>query len=143
MVYIGIDPGKHGGIVAIHRKRVVLSVAMPTTSDGIWWTLQQLISVDGERRVYIEDVHAMPGQGVTSMFTFGYGVGLLHMACVASKLSYVLVQPQTWQRVMRCETGGNKNITKTLAQELFPKIKVTHALADALLIAEYNRRQGR
>ena len=50
------------------------------------------------------------------------------------------VLPQTWQGKMGCRTGGDKNISKAAAQRLFPKVTVTHAIADALLLAEYARR---
>ena len=50
------------------------------------------------------------------------------------------VAPQVWQKVLGCLSRGDKNVTKAKAQQLFPAIKVTHAIADALLLAEYARR---
>jgi crossover junction endodeoxyribonuclease RuvC len=82
----------------------------------------------------------MPGQGVTSTFTFGEGFGKLQMALCAAKIPYQFITPLKWQKFLGCMTKGDKNVSKAAAQRLFPDIKVTHAIADALLIAEYNRR---
>jgi hypothetical protein len=91
-------------------------------------------------KAYIEGVNAMPGQGVVSTFKFGMNYGLWQGILVALKIPFERVYPLKWQTAMSCRTGGNKNISKARAQELFPRIKVTHAIADALLIAEYGRR---
>lgn len=149
MIYIGIDPGKNGAIVAIHqtrlgRSRVVLAEPMPDSLDGILRALSLAQGLHAPKvRAFLEDVHSMPGQGVVSSFTFGRGLGHLEMALTAYSIDYKMVAPQVWQRVMNCKTAGDKNVTKRLAQKLFPKLTVTHAIADALLIAEYNRRMGR
>lgn len=50
------------------------------------------------------------------------------------------VAPVKWQTAMQCRTGGDKNISKRRASELFPGVRLTHAIADALLLAEYARR---
>ncbi|MCQ9208866.1 MAG: hypothetical protein NG712_05760, partial [Omnitrophica bacterium] len=81
-------------------------------------------------------------QGVRSAFTFGKNMGWWEGVLVALQIPFQRVYPLKWQTFMSCRTGGNKNISKARAQELFPKIKVTHAIADALLIAEYGRRQS-
>jgi hypothetical protein len=63
------------------------------------------------------------------------------MALTAAGIPFERVRPQAWQKAMGCMSKGDKNITKRKAQELFPQIKVTHATADALLIATYGTRQ--
>ena len=78
--------------------------------------------------------------GVKSAFTFGQGLGRLEMALTAAGIPFERDRPQAWQKEMKCMSGGDKNITKRRAQELFPSLKITHANADALLIAEYGRR---
>ena len=89
----------------------------------------------------------MPGQGVTSMFNFGKSYGNLEAFLVAAAIPFERVTPSVWQREFglikkKGETHTQKkNRHKSLAQELFPSVKVTHAVADALLIAEYGRRQ--
>jgi hypothetical protein len=77
--------------------------------------------------------------GVKSAFTFGQGYGRLEMALTAANVPFKRVTPQVWQKSMKCLTGGDKNISKGRAQEMFPSLKITHATADALLIAEYAR----
>ena len=88
----------------------------------------------------LEKVHSMPGQGVASSFKFGQGFGHLEMALTAAKIPFTYVTPQKWQKELGCLTNGNKNVSKSRAQQLFPHIKCTHAISDALLIAEYCRR---
>ncbi len=83
----------------------------------------------------------MKGNGVTSMFTFGMGYGGLRMALIAAAIPFVEVTPQSWQKAIGCLTQGDKNVSKAKAQQLFPTVKVTHAVADALLLAEWRRRQ--
>ena len=75
--------------------------------------------------------------GVVSAFTFGRGYGNIEMALTAAGIPFERVRPQVWQKALGCLTKGDKNITKRKAQELFPSIKVTHAIADSLLIANY------
>src|SRR5262252_7264516 len=143
-LYLGIDPGKGGGIVALSATSVCGVWPMPATEADIW----AIFSVDDRwlyTMAYIEGVHAMPKQGVTSAFTFGKGYGALLMALTAAGIPFEIVSPQKWQKALGCLSRGDKNITKRKAQQLFPQVKVTHAIADALLIAEYGRRlhQGR
>ena len=78
--------------------------------------------------------------GVKSAFTFGQGFGHIEMALTAAGIPFERVSPQKWQKAMGCLTKGDKNVSKRRAQELFPHLKVTHATADALLIAAYGRR---
>lgn len=89
----------------------------------------------------IEKVHSMPNQGVSSTFTFGMSYGALRMAVRASGIPFEGVTPQKWQKGLGCLTGGEKNVSKERAQNLFPHLKIIHATADAILIAEYLRRR--
>ena len=90
----------------------------------------------------------MPGQGVASTFKFGMNYGMLRMALIAAGIGFETVTPQTWQKKMSCMSKGDKKVTRAKAQELFPQVQITgrgiksptHAVADALLIAEYGRR---
>jgi Holliday junction resolvasome RuvABC endonuclease subunit len=79
--------------------------------------------------------------GVKSAFSFGQGFGHLEMALTAAGIPFERVRPQVWQKALGCMTGGDKNITKRRAQELFPGHKISHATADALLIAYYGSKQ--
>jgi crossover junction endodeoxyribonuclease RuvC len=138
MNYIGIDPGKSGGIAIITPGGGAYAHKMPETDRDLLDLLSEF-SADDNRAV-LEQVHAMPGQGVTSTFTFGRGYGKLEMALCAALIPFETVTPQKWQKLMGCLTKGDKNVSKAAAQRLFPHLKVTHAIADALLIAEYCRR---
>jgi Holliday junction resolvasome RuvABC endonuclease subunit len=79
--------------------------------------------------------------GVKSAFTFGNGFGHLEMALTAAGIPFERVSPQRWQKALGCLTKGDKNVSKRRAQELFPSMKITHATADALLIAYYGTKQ--
>jgi len=59
---------------------------------------------------------------------------------VVNMIPFQAIAPGVWQRNMGCLSGGDKKVTYRKAQELFPKIRITHAIADACLIAEYARR---
>jgi hypothetical protein len=63
------------------------------------------------------------------------------MALTAAQIPFERVRPAAWQKALGCLTGGDKNVSKRRAQELFPQLKVTHATADALLIAYYGTKQ--
>ncbi len=135
--YLGVDPGQGGGIVALGSDRRVGMVAkMPETDRD----LLDMLAVFAGGTAVLERVHSSPQMGVTSAFTFGAGFGGLRMALTASRISFTEVTPQKWQKAMGCMTKGDKNVSKRMAQSLFPDVKVTHAVADALLIAEYTRR---
>ena len=149
MIYIGIDPGMNGGIAAINTIGQVLHIdRMPATERDILTSLEAIDAIQHAVRDYgracvIERAQAMPGQGVVSMFTYGRGYGALLMALTALGIRFDEITSPVWQTVMRCRSKGNKNVTKRRAQQLFPSVKVTHAIADALLIAEFCRRRER
>jgi len=136
---IGIDPGTNGGIAWITDGKPCVE-KMPDTLQDLWELLRD-IAVEGQCVAYLEQVHSSPQMGVVSSFTFGNGFGRLEMALTAAGISFERVRPQVWQKAMGCMTKGDKNVSKRKAQELFPQIKVTHAIADALLIASYGAKQ--
>lgn len=141
---VGIDPGLSGGIAAVYEDgRVVLAKKMPETEQDVLSLLADLKRLSsGDPVAFLEKVHASPQMGVTSSFTFGRGYGGLRMALAATGIRFHEVRPQEWQKTLSCLTKGDKNVTKRKAQDLWPDFKVTHAVADALLIAEYGRRLG-
>jgi len=79
-------------------------------------------------------------QGATGTFTFAKGYGFLRGCLVTIGIPFEDVAPQTWQKLLDCRTGGNKNVSKSKAQQLFPTMRITHKIADSLLLAEYGRR---
>lgn len=148
MIYIGIDPGVSGGIAAIDQQRnVERAIVMPSTDADILAALRHLAWHHTVKAV-IEDVHASPQMGVVSAYTFGGIVRALRMALTAADIPFHAIRPGEWQRALGClQPKGaarafgqkDKNITKRRAIELFPAAKVTHSIADALLLAEYCR----
>jgi len=138
-LYIGIDPGKSGGIAFIPEKGKAWAHSMPDTERDVLELLQSVLEY--EPQAVMERVGPMPKQGVVSTFTFGMGYGALGMALIATEIPFERVSPAVWQRSLDCLTKGDKNVSKRKAQELFPHIKITHSIADALLIAEYARRK--
>lgn len=155
MISIGCDPGKNGAIAWIDGRGNACVEKMPDNLQDLWGIFQDLapIPFTGEPvRAYLEQVNAgvfaAPDKdekkrrmGVTSAFTFGNGFGHLEMALTAAKIPFVRVRPKEWQEALGCMTKGNKNITKQKASELFPHIKCTHAVSDALLLAYYGSLQ--
>jgi len=142
---MGIDPGAGGGYAVVNDDDMACAYTAPATESDLWHEIRSWVGV---KAAFIEQVHAMPGQGVTSMFTFGQNYGALRMALIAASMPFETVTPAKWQRMFSLPTlkacGGSstkkKNAHKARAQELFPGLKVTHATADALLIAEYGLR---
>jgi Holliday junction resolvasome RuvABC endonuclease subunit len=143
MITIGIDPGKNGGIAWIDDRGKPCVEKMPDTLKDLWELIQSIEHSDSGFRnckAYIEQVHSSPQMGVVSAFSFGNGYGHLEMALTAAGIPFERVRPQVWQKAMGCMSKGDKNVTKRKAQELYPQLKVTHATADALLIATYGTR---
>lgn len=139
MILIGIDPGQSGGI-AIIQNNVVSICKMPDTEHDISAIFRTLAHSSGIKAL-IEKVHAMPGQGVTSMFTFGRNYGFLRGCLSSLGIPFDEINPHKWQQTLGCLTKGDKNVSKAKAQQLFPWLKITHAVADAVLICEYLRRK--
>jgi hypothetical protein len=141
MFYLGIDPGVSGGIAMLdERGTVIRAIRMPETEKDVLDALDPGVEHGICRHAVIERVGAFPGMGVVSAFTFGRGFGRLLMALTARRYPFDVVAPAVWQAALSCRSGGDKNITKRRAQQLFPLVTVTHALADALLITEFCRR---
>ncbi len=139
MRYLGVDPGKSGALAIIddagrHIDHIKLS---ETAHDVANWLKTKALDIDF---ACIEKVHSMPRQGVASSFRFGESFGFVQGIVIANRIRYELVTPQKWQKELGCRTKGDKNVSKARAQQLWPDIRITHAIADALLIAEYARR---
>lgn len=147
---IGIDPGLSGGVAMLRSSAEYHeALKMPDTDKDLW---QLLVSEAGvnECVAFVEQVHAGPKMASSAAFKFGGNVAAIRMACLAADIRLEYVTPQKWQKEFGLIVKGRglgqddtakKNRNKARAQELFPGLKITHAIADALLIAEYGRRQ--
>ena len=157
MMFIGIDPGVSGGIAAIDDRGVLVRVEkMPATNRDTWDAILELVGRDiwGCPTAMIEKLGGMPRvngkamQSPTTMHTMGKNFGALLMALTAADVKHTEVLPRKWQAEFNLVFPAAKNLTSTQkknfhkekAQQLFPGTKVTHFIADALLIAEYCRR---
>lgn len=138
MIVLGVDPGQSGAIVRISQSGAIECCKLCDTEREIsdW-----LFTVGNPCHAFIERVAARPGQGVSSMFKFGQGYGTVRGLLTALRIPFEEVTPQKWQKEMGCLSKGDKRVTRARAQQLFPNVKVTHSIADALLIAEWGRRQ--
>jgi crossover junction endodeoxyribonuclease RuvC len=161
-VILAVDPGLNGGLCFMTEERnILLLQKMPTIKtasskkkNGKTQYKRQvdikrfadLISTFEPDIVYIEKVGARPGQGVTSMFTFGVGYGMILGLCLAlgEVIKTVLVIPQVWQKELtKQEIGESPKDRALLAfEKLFPEQNTIHdGCVDAALIAEYGRMQ--
>ena len=137
--YLGIDPGKAGGIALVWDDAQKYEAwKIPESERALWDILNNHV------RQYtlfamIEKVHSSPQMGVRSAFSFGRSYGTLRGMLIALELPFDEVSPVKWQTRQGCRTGGDKNISKAKAQQLFPNLKITHAIAASLLIADYCR----
>ena len=151
MIIMGVDPGASGGIGILCKyhtfSREPVAWAFRDKSLRDIHHMFLLVSPIEEVQAYLESVHSMPRDGVRSAFSFGKSYGNLEAFLVAAEIPFERVTPSVWQKEFglikrKGETHTEKkNRHKALAQEMFPSVKVTHAVADALLIAEYGRRQ--
>ncbi|MBL6857098.1 MAG: crossover junction endodeoxyribonuclease RuvC [Pelagibacteraceae bacterium] len=153
MLIIGIDPGLSGGIAILENDKVKEIFDMPVMSDGKKnkrqlnsALLAQLIKenikdIDNSAMV-VEQVNAMPGQGVTSMFNFGQSFGAIKGICAALKLPIFFVRPAKWKKHFEL-INSSKDASRTKVIEMYPSIaeklskKKDVNKSDAILIARY------
>jgi len=155
MLIIGIDPGISGSICFFQDGIVKDVIEMPTMTDGKKNKKQvngsQIFNEINDRikkidkthiKVIIEQVSAMPGQGVTSMFNFGQSFGILKGICSAMQLPVYFVRPAKWKKYFNL-INSEKDASRTRAIEIFPYFssqlsrKKDSNKADAILIASF------
>ena len=146
---IGIDPGKKGGIAIfdllnneweVHQMPLIGKEFNEKAIDQIFYS-----HAYGNELVFLEKVHAMPGQGVTSMFNFGMGYGMLRGMLVSNELPYQLVTPQAWKKVVLAGLSKEKTESCNYVARKYPEINLMPGrkrtadlgIADAVCIAEY------
>ena len=155
MLIIGIDPGISGSICFFEDGKIIDVVEMPTMTEGkknkrqvngsqIYNEISKRVkNFDKQNiRVIIEQVSAMPGQGVTSMFNFGQSYGILKGICSAMQLPMYFVRPAKWKKYFNL-LNSEKDASRTKAIEIFPYFssqlskKKDSNKADAILIASF------
>jgi crossover junction endodeoxyribonuclease RuvC len=153
MIIIGIDPGISGAISILENKKILEVYDTPTMIDGkknkkqinsaqVTNIIKERIKDGKEVIVVVEQVNAMPGQGVTSMFNFGQSFGVIKGICAALGLPIYFVRPSKWKKHFNL-IKTNKDASRTKVIEAYPEIssklhrKKDSNRADAILIALY------
>ena len=153
MRIIGIDPGLSGGIAILDDKKVIELFDMPVMPDGkknkrqlnsalLVKLIKDNIKNLEDTVMVVEQVNAMPGQGVTSMFNFGQTFGAIKGICAALGLPIFLVRPAKWKKHFEL-INSSKDSSRTKAIEMYPSIseklskKKDVNKSDAILIGRY------
>ena len=151
MIYLGVDPGKKGGIAIINEYTGTYST-VPYSDDALKRCMgdvgEQIFAEKREAICCLEKVGAMPHQGVTSMFNFGVSYGFIKGILEICGIPYQEIPPQRWKK----EFGLNNDKMKSIevCKRLFPAVNLlptersrvdNDGMAEALLMAEYARRK--
>ena len=155
MLIIGIDPGITGSICFFDDGKIIDVVEMPNMAEGkknkrqvngaqIYHEISKRIKNLEKKdiKVVIEQVAAMPGQGVTSMFNFGQSFGVLKGICAAMQIPMYFVRPAKWKKYFNL-INSEKDASRTKAIEIFPHFstqlsrKKDSNKADAILISSF------
>lgn len=144
MIYIGIDVGKKGGVAIIFEDGTFV---YPWDDERFIQTMDIVANMDADCVACVEQVHAMPKQGVSSTFAFGRAAGFIEGVLVAHRIPFQLVPPQKWKK--EYSLGNDKAQSIAVCKKLFPNVsllptarcaKDSDGMAEALLMAEYARR---
>ena len=153
MIIIGIDPGLSGGIAVLDNNKVLELFDMPVMADGkknkkqlnsalLAKLIKENTSNTNESAVIVEQVNAMPGQGVTSMFNFGQTFGAIKGICATLELPIFFVRPSKWKKHFEL-INSSKDASRTKAIEMYPHLaeklskKKDVNKSDAILIARF------
>ena len=153
MKIIGIDPGLSGAIAVMHDKKVMNMYDMPVMAEGkknkrqlnssqLVNIIKENINEDEDTIVVVEQVNAMPGQGVTSMFNFGQTFGAIKGVCAALRLPIFFVRPSKWKKHFEL-INSSKDASRTKVIEMYPALSSQLAKkrdvnkSDAVLIAKF------
>lgn len=138
MYFLGIDPGKSGGSVLLNNEAVLILAhhnPIPTVENNL-----KIIS-------FLEKVHAFPGQGLSSTFTFGVEFGRVQGWLAGQGLEFELVTPQTWQKILPGGVDPKERVRQFCEVQwgldvfIPSRCRVPHqGMMDAACIAEYGRR---
>ena len=153
MKIVGIDPGLSGAIAILKENKVLGIFDMPVMAEGkknkkqlnsaqLVNILQENIQDKEETAVVVEQVNAMPGQGVTSMFNFGQTFGAIKGVCAALELPIFFVRPSKWKKHFEL-INSSKDSSRTKVIEMYPSLsnqlskKKDVNKSDAILIARF------
>lgn len=146
MIFIGIDPGKSGAMVARMADGTMLEAVF--NEDAYCDLLDSVAGSDDTAFCIVERVGAMPKQGLSSTFNFGENFGFIQGLLYAYSIPFELVRPQVWKK----EFGitSDKNTSIQVCKRLFPELNLLRTekcrkphdgIAEAALMCEYARRK--
>ena len=153
MRVVGIDPGLSGAIAILDEKKILNIFDIPVMAEGkknkkqlnsaqLANILKEHRAADEEIVVMVEQVNAMPGQGVTSMFNFGQTFGAIKGVCAALELPIFFVRPSKWKKHFEL-INSSKDSSRTKVIEMYPSLsnqlsrKKDVNKSDAILIARF------
>ena len=153
MIIFGIDPGLNGAIAVFNNNKIKVVFEIPVMTEGkknkkqlnsahLVKLLRDNLVENEEISVVVEQVNAMPGQGVTSMFNFGQTFGAIKGICASLGLPIFFVRPSKWKKHFDL-INSQKDSSRTKATEMYPSLsgelsrKKDVNKADAILIARY------
>ena len=153
MKILGIDPGLSGAIAVLEDTKVLGLFDMPVMAEGkknkrqlnsaqLVDIIKENIQSNEEVAVVVEQVNAMPGQGVTSMFNFGQTFGAIKGVCAVLKLPIFFVRPSKWKKYFEL-INSSKDSSRTKVIEMYPSLsnqltkKKDVNKSDAILIARF------
>lgn len=129
MRILGIDPGASGAIAFLIDGELEQVMDMPTVTYKSGKSMKRRVSAQALSAMVknldidacvIEQVGAMPGQGVSSMFAFGRAAGVVEGVMAAHEVAITYITPQEWKRKMRVKSGSGKDASRHRAMELWP-----------------------
>lgn len=155
--YLGVDPGKSGGLAVIRGGEVAWWYVMPDSDFDLFETVKVCIETEDIQYCHLERVHSMPGEGHVGVFSFGENYGKIQMALTGNQVPYEKITPRTWQKGVGVKAKLKeeskpqfKERLRQHAQQLFPSLELwriprtltkQRAVCDAILLAEYCRRK--
>ena len=158
MRIIGIDPGIQGALAILDNEKVIDVVDLPVMSEGKKnkrqlngaylsdYLKKHILNIENTV-VVVEQVNAMPGQGVTSMFNFGQTFGVIKGICAALKIPIYFVRPSKWKKHFDL-IRSSKDASRTKVIEMYPSLsnllskKKDVNKSDAILIAKFFNETG-
>lgn len=146
--FLGVDPGKYGGIAVLKDTGVIVTPMIIAGKDLDLVAISEWIdwNVGTDVIACIEKVSAMPGQGVVSMFSFGFTTGAIYGILATFGISIHVVTPQEWKKRVLAGTRKDKNAAIDYCRRVYPDVsllatrhstKPHTGIADSICIAEY------
>jgi crossover junction endodeoxyribonuclease RuvC len=152
MFYLGVDPGMNGAIAILEDEDIVQIFDMPTTEVKVGKSIKKRVNPqelvlelalfkNQHIKGIIEQVNAMPNQGVTSMFSFGRSLGVIEGVLAGCMIPYTHVTPAVWKKAIG--VNSSKDGAREMAMRIWPtktelfKRKKDDGRAEAALLALY------